>query len=285
MKRMFLWVIAGCMMLLMAGCGSAADKSDSGVKIVATTYPVYYLTDQVVGEIDGISVEVLIQEPVSCLHNYSISTTQMMAIDEADVVVLSGAGLEDFLNSALSGFPKENIVDSSVGIALNDGDPHIWMDPEKAAWQAENIAAALGEKYPRHREAFEENAAALKQQLLALKQELGAELQSLSTRSMVTFHDGFGYFAEAFGLTIAAAVEEEEGAEASAKELEAICNLIEEQGIPAIFNEKNGSTNASNIISRETGAAVYTLDMMMDGTTDYMTAMRENVLAVKEALG
>ena len=61
-------------------------------------------------------------------------------------------------------------------------------------------------------------------------------------------------------------------------------HLIEARSIPSIFVEANGSTNAAEIISRETGVKVYTLTTIMDGKADYFTAMRQNVEAVKEAL-
>ena len=121
-------------------------------------------------------------------------------------------------------------------------------------------------------------------ELAALRDELETELTELSCREMITFHDGFAYFADAYGLTIAAAIEEEEGAEPSAAELQEICELIEQDNIPAIFVEKNGSTNAAEIIARETGVKIYTLTTIMDNETDYLTAMRENVQTVKEAL-
>lgn len=131
---------------------------------------------------------------------------------------------------------------------------------------------------------LDDNLAGLLSELDALQQELQAELSDLSCRELITFHDGFSCFAEAFDLKVVASIEEEEGAEASAKEIQEICDLIGAHQIPAIFVEKNGATNAAGIIARETGVGMYTLNTMMDGQTDYMTAMRENVQAVREAL-
>ena len=109
------------------------------------------------------------------------------------------------------------------------------------------------------------------------------ELSSLSCREMVTFHDGFGYFAHAFDLTIAAAMEEESGSEASAKELIHLIELMQERSIPAVFTEVNGSTSAANIICAELSVSAYALDMGMGG--DYFEIMYHNIQAVKEALG
>ena len=101
---------------------------------------------------------------------------------------------------------------------------------------------------------------------------------------MITFHDGFAYFAHCFGLEILDAVEEESGSEASAQELIALIRLVEEHQLPAIFSEVNGSPSAASIISAETGAAIFTLNMAMAGD-DYFAAMYHNIDAIKEAMG
>jgi zinc transport system substrate-binding protein len=211
----------------------------------------------------------------------------MKKIEQADLVVLSGAGLEDFMASALSSVPSDDLVDSSAGIELIDDDPHIWLDPERFAGQAENIALALIERYPDQAEIIRGNADALEQQLLSLKAELQNTLSDISCRELVTFHDGFTYLADAFDLNILAAIEEEEGAEASAAELKEIIELVEEHQLPAVFGERNGSTNALEIVSRETGVATGILDMLMSGDNGldaYMTGMRENITVIGDAL-
>ena len=93
----------------------------------------------------------------------------------------------------------------------------------------------------------------------------------------------FAYLAHAFDLTIAAAIEEESGSEASAKELIELIELVQSHGVPAIFAEVNGSVSAPGIISRETGVSVHQLNMGMEG--NYFEIMRYNIDTLKEALG
>ena len=109
-------------------------------------------------------------------------------------------------------------------------------------------------------------------------------LAELSCRELITFHDGFSYFAESFGLTILKAVEEESGSEASAGELIELIDLVESHGLPAIFTERSGSDAAASILAAETGVKVYSLDMAMSGDS-YFTAMYHNIDTIKEALG
>ena len=109
-------------------------------------------------------------------------------------------------------------------------------------------------------------------------------LSNLACRELITFHDGFSYFAQAFDLQILAAVEEESGSEASAKELIGLIRLARDHALPAVFVEKNGGTAAADILCRETGAKKATLDMAMAGDS-YFDAMYHNIDTIKEALG
>ena len=116
-------------------------------------------------------------------------------------------------------------------------------------------------------------------------QEYGSSiLADLQCRDLITFHDGFSYFAEAFDLSILEAVEEESGSETSARELIDLIEDIREHTLPAVFTEVSGSTSAAGVIARETGCSVYALDMAMSGDS-YFEAMYHNIDTIKEALG
>ena len=277
-------------MSLFASCGSSqtTESNEQGSKILATTYPMYYLTSHLTEGIENITVDVMVSEAVSCLHDYTLTTEQMKKIERADLIVMNGMGLEEFMTSALESVPEEKIFTAAISedhvLRTDTGelDPHYWLNPDRYLEALQSVAEKLVEQYPVQEQLIIENEAKLEEKL----KELSGSLKALevSCQEMITFHDGFSYFADGCGLTILAAIEEEEGAEASAAELKEICNLIEQYQIPAIFVEKNGSTNAAEIIARETGVQVYTLNMIMDGQTDYITAMEENIRTVEEAL-
>lgn len=262
-------------LFLLTAC-AAAPAAEGGV--AATTAPVAQFA-AAIAEGTDIPVTQIITDSVSCLHDYSLSVRQMEAVERSDLVLLSGAGLEDFMQDCLS---SAETVDCSAGVTLRPEDPHIWLDPDNAAIMAENICAALSDHYPEHTEVFAENALELTAQLRELKQWGVRELADLDRRSIITFHDGFAYLADAFGLEILAAVEEESGSEASAADLTAIIGLVEEYDLSCVFTEVNGSDAAASVICAETGAAAYTLDTAM--STDYFTAMEQNIRTLKEAL-
>lgn len=288
MKRLFCCLLAASMLLSMiSGCGSSTAETDSGdTLLLATTQPMYELTEQIIAGATGITVQPLIQDQVSCLHDYTITTDQMKKIERADLVILSGAGLEDFMASSLSGKDTADVIDSSEGIALLGDDPHIWLDPRRYVQQGENITEALSERYPDDAELFRKNMQSYADALMDRYQnDWYPAAQGLSCKELITFHDGFAYFADAYGLTILAAIEEEEGAEPSAAELKEIVELTEAHKIPMIFTEKNGATNAAEIVAQETGVKTGVLDLgMSGGENSYASVMDANLEALKAGL-
>lgn len=294
MKRRFflLGLLASVFFCTLSGCTRTAPPA----QVAATTLPVYDFTSRLCAD-TPVTVTRLVTEQVSCLHDYSLNVRQVRAAEAAQVIVISGAGLEDFLGDLLEG---ENLVDASAGIPLicpeeghdhdheEDGhhheqDPHIWLSPANARQMARNIFDGLSQRYPEYADTMEENLKKLLLDLEELESYGREQLEDLSSRELITFHDGFSYFAQAFDLTILEAIEEESGSEASAKELIHLITLTREHSLKAVFTEKTGSVSAAGILSRETGCPVYSLDMAMSGDS-YFEAMYHNIDTIKEAL-
>ena len=295
MKRLFsLFLI---IILLLSGCGNKAAPA----QVAATTLPVYEFTS-ILCEGTPITVTQLVTESVSCLHDYSLNVRQVKLAEAAEVIVISGAGLEEFLDDILAG---KQSIDASEGIELlcpeeahghehehdhahdghhHENDPHIWLSPENAKIMAQNIRNGLTAQYPQYEAVFAANLDVLLQKLDALQAYGEAQLSQLSCRELITFHDGFAYLADSFDLTILEAVEEESGSEASASELIHLIEEVAHHNLPAIFTETLGSVSAARIIAEETGAQIHTLDMIMHGDS-YFDAMYRNIDTLKGALG
>lgn len=289
-------ILTAALAVLLCGCAPKADYAP----IAATTLPVWDFTSRLCQE-TPLAVTRLVTEQVSCLHDYSLNVRQVKAAEAAQVVVISGAGLEDFLDDLLLDVPT---IDASQGISLlhseeghkeeehhheEDGhhheeDPHIWLSPENARVMAQNICEGLSRQYPDYEDTFRANLEDLLSQLEALQSYGEEQLSGLQCRELIPFHDGFSYFAQAFHLTILESVEEESGSEASAKDLIHLTELVREHNLPAIFTEVSGSDSAAQVIARETGCKVYALDMAMSGDS-YFEAMYHNIDTIREAFG
>lgn len=290
MKKLFSFLIILSILLGFIGC-----VPQQSVQIAATTLPAYEFTTILC---DGTDLQVgrLVTESVSCLHDYTLQVWQMRMIEDADTIVISGGGLEDFLGDVLLEHP---VIDASKNMALicpdeedthdheghhHEVDPHYWLSPAYAKIMAENICLELSASYPEYASVFQKNLASLLVKLDALQAYGDAALSTLPSRNLITFHDGFSYFAESFDLTILKAIEEESGQEASAAELKELIGLVRQYQLPTIFTETNGSVSAADVIAAETGCQQHQLDMAMAGNS-YFTSMYHNIDTIKEALG
>ncbi len=293
MKKLFIFILI-ISLLFVSGCAAKADRFD----IVATTLPVYDFTSTLCNG-TGLTVGRLVTESVSCLHDYTLQVWQMRMIESADLIVISGAGLEEFLEDALNS--SNHIVDASSNAHIHsdlmhddhgahsdhdhhhETDPHIWLSTDNAISMAQTICKDLSLSYPQHRDIFEENLGFLVHKLNDLQVYGDSQLSDIRSRELITFHDGFAYFAEGFNLTILEAIEEESGSEASAAEIIELVGLVNTHELPAVFTEVSGSDACAGILSAETGAKVFPLDMAMAGDS-YFDAMYHNIDTIKEAL-
>ena len=274
MKRTFALLLC---LLLLAGCSPMETQEQ--VNIVATTYPAYLAALAVTDGFTDVSVTRLDTGSVSCLHDYTLTVNDMKKLSRADVIVTNGAGMEDFMADALVS-SAATIIDCSEGIPLlpatghhdhehhdHEHDGHYWMNPSEMVTMTDNILSELLFVLdPQHAERMVENTSRA-QHLLRLCRAEGqsALTQAASNVQLITFHDGFAYFAAAFDLPLLASIEEEAGSEASAKEIIHITELVRAHNLPAIFTEVNGSDATAQAIHRETGCAVYPLSTIMDG--------------------
>ena len=157
MKQRFFAILLA-LALLLSGC--AAQKSEPSADILATTAPVAQIVGAITAGTD-LTVATLISEPVSCVHDYALSVDQMRAVEQAKLIVISGAGLEEFMGDTLASC--DVVIDASEGLALLPGeegesDPHIWLAPENMIAMTHTVETALAAEYPQHAALFAENA-------------------------------------------------------------------------------------------------------------------------------
>lgn len=300
-KRILLLCLA--LALSLSSCTSATSE-DEGLHILCTTYPLYLFTTAVTEGVDDVEVSLLVNSQTSCLHDYTLTVADMKAIEGADVVVMNGAGLEDFMFAPLA-TSDAHVIDCSGSVELlpplehegheghshngheheEEFDPHYWMDPHRAGQIVEHIADGLAALDVDDAKAFSANASAALDLLARVDPFCRDAI--LPAYPLITFHDGFQYFAASEGFDLLRTIEEEDGATVSAGEIKGLTELIESEGIPAIFVEKNGSRSAADVLSRETGCAVCELDMLMSGSgrgiQPYLDAMDANLKSVLTA--
>ena len=301
------------LLLVLPSCAPA--REEARFTVVCTTYPIYLLASTLSEGVEGVEVERLDTGSTSCLHDYTLSMADMKKIERADVIAINGAGRVEFLEDALAASDAK-VIDCSQGVVLLESlshhhdedeedehghdhghwDPHYWMDPSRAAVMLENLAEGLSLWDGGCARAYQANLERAMPEIEALLPLAagnlylypdGAVMSWVSPYRLITFHDGFQYFAEVYGFELLAAIEEEAGSEASAHEIVEITRLVNRYDIPVIFTEVNGSAATATAICRETGCQVRALNMIMDGeetgVEGYVRAMEENLRTIWEA--
>jgi len=262
-------------------------------RIVTSFYPIYIATLNVAGGIPGVEVKNLTKPFTGCLHDYQMTPAEMVELSRAQVFVVNGGGMEAFIEKVVKQLPKLKIIEASTGIEflLNqaDGEPnaHVWVSPALAQKQVETIARQLAALDPGHAEAYQRQAAAYLARLETLRQKMQAALAELPSREIITFHEAFPYFAREFNLKVVAVIEREPGSEPSARELVDTIETIRKTKVKALFAEPQYPAKCAEMIARETGARIYSLDPVVTGplTADaYLTIMEQNLVELCRAL-
>ncbi|MEI8233799.1 MAG: zinc ABC transporter substrate-binding protein [Verrucomicrobiota bacterium] len=262
------------------------------LKIVASFYPMYVMTLNIVGETPGVTVEPMTEPLTGCLHDYQLTPADLKKLATADVFVANGAGMETFLEKAVRQSPKLKVIEASKGIPLAfPENPHLWVSITGAIAETNAIAKGLAAADPAHAAAYTANAAGYVARLEALRRKMHAALDGVKRREIVTFHEAFPYFASEFGLQIAAVVEREPGSEPSAGELAQTIRIIRQHHVRALFAEPQYPARSAQLIERETGVPVRILDPAVTGPKDpeqargaYLRAMEANLQVLQEAL-
>jgi ABC-type Zn uptake system ZnuABC Zn-binding protein ZnuA len=281
--------------LVAIGCGDSEGEAETGggaVAAVATTT----IAGDIVGNVGGDRVHVDTLVPADAdPHDFEPRPSDAVALAEAEVAVKSGGELDEWLDDLIEsagGDAAELTLLDSVR-AIGD-DPHWWQDPRNAMLAAEAVRDALAEADPDGRRSYERNAAQYVRELSALDDEIERCMQRVppEKRKLVTTHDALGYFAERYGLEVIGSVIPSLSTQAqpSAKEVDALVEQIEEEGVEAIFPEAAVSQRLEQAISRESGAQVGrelwtdSLGGEGSGAETYVDAMRANADRLAEGM-
>jgi len=299
-SKLLLPALAASAALVLAGCSATATNaagSDDDLKVVATTTQIADLTRNIVGDADGVTITQLIQ-PNQSAHSYDPSVADLTALGAADVLVINGVGLEEWLDDAIeaSGFDGVTI-DSDEGITIqgdeaghddeagddeaahddeaehehdhSGGNPHIWTDVKNAEAMVATIADGLAGASADHADEFAANEAAYTAQLAALEGWIHENIDAVPAdeRLLVSNHDAFGYFTAAYGITYVGSVipSFDDNAEPSAAEIDALVAAVKATGVKAVFSEASINPKAADTIAAEAGVAVYSGDDALYG--------------------
>jgi manganese/iron transport system substrate-binding protein len=301
--------------LLAAGCGDVAGEEGGKVRVSATISVLADMVERVGG--DRAEVHTIV-EPGADVHTFQPSPSDAREISRSRVVFENGMGLEGWLEDLIqsAGGEDATVVELSEGIEAGveeahheehareehaheeehgheheDGNPHLWLDVENARRYVEKIRDALVEADRDGAEEYRANATEYLEELEELDGYIREKAGSIpeEDKKLVTFHDAFPHFAEAYGFEMIGVVIQNPEDEPSSREVARVVREIEEADVPAVFTEPQFSRGLAETVAREADVEVYELysDSLTDepGAGSYEEMMRTNIDRIAEALG
>ena len=193
--------------LLLAGCASASPDTTT---IVTSFYPMYVFAQNIAKDISGVEVRNMADQSAGCLHDYQLQTRDMVTLEGADVLVINGGGMEQFMDKIASMYSDLTVVEASAGIEMmcsvaenhdhageahhheNENvvyNAHVWLNPELAVQQIRAIAQGLSAADEANAQAYQANAEAYIARITSMKDEIAAQLAPYAQEKMIICGD------------------------------------------------------------------------------------------------
>ncbi|SEL64194.1 manganese/iron transport system substrate-binding protein [Roseivivax marinus] len=240
-----------------------AQAQDDPLKVVTT----FTVIADMVRNVAGDHAEVVsVTKPGAEIHGYEPTPRDIVAAQDADLILWNGLNLELWFEQFLSNLgdvPSATISEGIEPIPIAEGayegqsNPHAWMGLESAMVYVDNIAAALSEADPDDAEAYASNAAAYKEEIRATLEPVRDRIASIpeEQRWLVTCEGAFSYFARDFGLQELYLWPMNADQVGTPRQVRAVIDGVRENDVPAVFCESTVNTAPAEQVARETGAA------------------------------
>lgn len=259
-------IIAISMLILsLAGCVNLEsvktnDDAKKKITVITTLFPVYDFARTIGGNKAN---TVLLIPPGTEPHEYEPTAGDVVTINSADIFAYTGDFMEKWVAGILGSITNKNleIVDTSNGTDIVNGDPHIWLDFEHDKIMAKNIADALVKKDPENNDYYEKNLQDFISKIDKIDADYKTTISSCKTKEIVYGgHYAFGYLVRRFGLTYIAAQGIAPDSEPTAKGLIELVDQVKSRDIKYIFYEELASPKVAETIANETGSKMLLLN-------------------------
>lgn len=327
LKKVLAAACAATTALALSACSSTASSTgssgtgtDGTLAVMASFYPLKYLTEQIGGE--HVTVTSLTPDGAEP-HDLELSPKMVDALSSSDAVVYL-AGFQSAVDEAIEQQGPKTVIDVSSAAKLVEAgadanhpaeaeneegqsgdthdheghdhaghdhdmttDPHFWLDPVRMASAATLVGDKLAEADAAHADAYKANAKALAQQMTALGDTLVSKTSSCQVKTFVTAHTAFGYLADRAGLTQVGISGLDPDSSPSQARLAQIAQIAKERGVTTIFTEALIDPKVAQTLADDLGITTAVLDPIesqTDASKDYAATMNDNIDALTKAL-
>ena len=233
------------------------------IKAVTTFTIIADLARNVAGDVADV---VSITKPGAEIHNYQPTPGDLIAAQDATVILWNGLNLEQWFEQFLSNLRDVPSVVVSEGVepmGIGDGpyqgkpNPHAWMSPTDAQIYVENIRKAFVQYDPANEAIYNANAAAYSAQIQATVAPIRAQIEAIpeDRRWLVSSEGAFSYLTRDFGLKELYLWPINADQQGTPQQVRRVIDAVRENHIPVVFSESTISPKPAQQVARETGAA------------------------------
>ncbi len=259
--------------LALATNTSVRTPTGTGPRITTTFFPLFDWTRNIAGNKAAVRN---LTPPGTDPHDLDPTPEDIAAIASSTVLIHSGrAGMEPWLDKALPMIDKAKttVIDASLGVSLIYGqagypDPHFWLDPLAAVTAVQNIQAGLEKADPPNAAYYRQNAQAYVARLNALREAFVANLTTVRIRTIITFHESFGYWKRAYNLTEAGIYGFEPEGEPSAAHMQELVTLARRYKITTVLASNLDDPRWCQVLADQISGKVLILDPLEGPTAD-----------------
>lgn len=288
-------------LISITGCSERIEDDNGKLKVFTSFYPMYDFTTKIAG--DKVEVYNMVSSGTEP-HVWEPSASDIVSLENADMFVYNGAGMEHWVEDVLNTLENEDliVIEASKGIDFlssqdnhvhdhGDYDSHVWINPLNAKTEMENIKDGLIQLDSENSKYYEDNFKRYSQELDKLHDEFENRLSDLPNKDFVVSHKAFSYMSEAYGLNQIAIDGLSPDTEPNPGRMAEIIDFVKDNDIKVIFFEELASPKVVDTIANETGVVVDVLnpleglsDKEIEDGDDYFSVMRKNLEALTRAL-
>ena len=230
------------------------DVSSSKTRIVTSFYPMYVIALNLTEGAEGIELSNMADVNVGCLHDYTLTTEDMKKVENADIFISNGLGMENFISKILESNSDMKVIDSSNNLenVISNGieeNAHIWTSIDNYILQVQNIAEELKTADAKNAEIYTQNAQKYVDELNKLNEEYKSKLAKLNGEKAICLNEAFEYMGQELGLDMIIIKTDHEESTISAEMLKTTIDTMKEEQIDMIIIDKNDNKSNAETIS------------------------------------
>jgi ABC-type Zn uptake system ZnuABC Zn-binding protein ZnuA len=293
-------LLAIVLFLLTIGIGIFFFRSNlepersSKPQVAVTIFPLYDLVKNIAGS----AVEVnLILKPGASPHTFEPTPQLIKKTQEAEKVFAIGHGLDDWVFDLVSERLIIDVVDYGIELlqttepAIEENteeergpiDPHYWLTAQNAILISQTVADSLSQTFPNLAETFRNNLTAYTVTLKELDTKIIQQLSTVQNKQLITFHDAWFYFADAYNLTVAGTFEPTVGREPTPKYLAKLSELIAQTGVKVLYAEPQFSSAGMRAFLSNQNVSIATIDPEgSKNSISYIDLMLQNARVIAQ---